>query len=566
MKLLLLLFLSIPISFATTESVLSISNSDEKTVDSTFEKIKNERLLRIRGELVQLQNKIFEINSILKDNIDSVEKFKLEVKLSKLIKEESNKRLEFIETATNINISIHKEDLQKKKTSLSESIQAVLEPAFEGLRSISERPREIQALKDKENSYNADLESIQQALDILNKQLKDNKDKKLINTYRKSVILTQEELRKVEILLEDVHFKLLKLENEKGSIVTSFSKAIFEFLKTKGKNLIFALAVFLFIFWALRLGKNKFISLILSKAVKNSDIAQQVSWMVRPVRVIYSVMSIIFALSMAILTLYVLDDWVLVTIILFVISSIIWSSRTYLPNFIELSKVVLNLGAIREGERIVFNNLAWQIKNLGYYTKLVNPVLKGGTLRVNTKELMRLNSRPINETESWFPTKENDWVILKDGVYGKVVMQSAEQVVIKFIGGQTKYYKTSEYLNLTPINLSNDFSVELIFGIDYDHQETITTDLAMLFKSEFPAKIEEYLAGLKDDFKDLNIEFHSAGENSLNYRFFLRCNGKIASQKHFIERRVQKIFVEICNDNGLTIPFSQLRVHMSKND
>jgi hypothetical protein len=227
---------------------------------------------------------------------------------------------------------------------------------------------------------------------------------------------------------------------------------------------------------------------------------------------------------------------------------------------------VLNLGAIREGERIIFNNLPWQIKSLGYYTRLVNPALKGGALRVNTKELMNLNSRPVNETEPWFPTRAHDWVQLTDGTFGKVVMQSAEQIMIKFIGGQTKFYKTNEFLNLAPINLSNDFAVELIFGVDYDHQEVITTDLAMLFKTEFPAKIDEYLSGIKDDFKDLNIEFHSAGDNSLNYRFFLRCNGNIASQKNFIERRIQTIFVEICNDNDLTIPFSQVRVHMSKDD
>ena len=561
MKLFLLIFL---LSFCAISQEIIEEDVDTDLIG--FERIKQERLVRIRGELVSLQNDIYETKQSLKTSSDSVEKFKLEVKLTKLLKEELDKRTEFIETATNINIKIHTEELKKDKSSLSDNIQAVLQPAFDGLRAISERPRKIQDLKDKEEQFKSDLDNIQSALNQLKNKLAQNKDSVLQATYRKSILLTESELKKVEILLEDVRFKLLKLENDKGSIVTSFSKAIFEFLKTKGKNLLFAIIIFIAIFWVFRLGKNKFLALVLSRAHKKADPAAQINWIVRPIRVIYSVISIILALSMGILTLYVLDDWVLVTIIIFVISSVIWSSRTYLPNFIELSKIVLNLGAIREGERIIFNNLAWQIKSLGYYTRLVNPVLKGGALRVNTKELITLHSRPINENEPWFPTKSSDWVILKDGIYGKVVMQSAEQVIIKLIGGQSKFYKTSEFLELAPINLSNDFGIELIFGVDYDHQSKVTDELTSLFKTEFANRIDSYLSGLKEDFKDINVEFHSAGDNSLNFRFFLRCNGNLASQKSFIERRVNTIFVEICNENNLTIPFAQLKVHMSKNE
>lgn len=558
MKFIFLLIFYSSISFSQENPIAPAPSED------SFEKVKQDRLLRIRGELVQLQNEIFNLKETVKNTSDSVEKFKAEVKLGRLLKEEGKKRLEFIETSTNINIKIHEENIQKDKSTLSENIQAVLQPAFDGLRAISERPRKIQELTDKEDKYRADLENLNIALEELKLQLKNNKDPKLTNTFRKSILMTNDEIRKVEILIEDAHFKLLKLENDKGSIVTSFSKAIFEFLKTKGKNLILALLVFTFIFWLLKLGKNKFIEVILRQ--KNKNATEQVTWIIRPIRVIYSTVTILFALSMAVLTLYVLDDWVLVTIIIFVISSIIWSSRTYLPNFIEISKVVLNLGSIREGERIIFDGLAWKIKSLGYYTRLTNPSLKGGELRVNTKELLRHNSRPVNQTEPWFPTEENDWVIINGNEFGKVVMQTPEQVSLKLIGGQIKYFKTMDYLSKSPMNLSNGFGIELIFGIDYDHQKKITDDFLSLFKSEYPKRINEYLSGLKEDFKEINIEFHSAGESSLNYRFFLRCNGKLASQKRFIERRVQKIFVEICNDNELTIPFNQIRVHMSKNE
>ncbi|MCT4642665.1 MAG: hypothetical protein N4A33_10265 [Bacteriovoracaceae bacterium] len=559
------------ILWAISLSLLAQTNLDQTSVSKTqsaidFEKIKQERLLRIRKELVQIHNEVLDTKEKIRTSNDTVEKFKLEVNLAKLEKKEVAVRMDFIETTTNISLGLDSEKGVKKETSFADDIKAIFQPFFDGIRSISERPRKIQALKDEEAFLLKKVQNASLAVERLKRALKSNSESKLTNTYKKSIAIAKEELEKIKIKSEDVHFNLIQLEKDKGSIVTNFSKGIFGFLTTKGKNLLISIIVFAIFFWFLRLGKNKLVTTLLIRASRSSDFSDNYTWMIRPFRVIYSVFALMLALSMGILTLYALDDWVLVTLILFLIGSLVWSLRQYLPQFIEQSKIVLNLGAIREGERIIFNGIPWKIKSLGYYCKLDNPSLVGGHLRVNTRELLHHTSRPIIKNEPWFPTKINDWAILSDGTYGKITIQSAEQVMVKLIGGQVKYYSTSDYLAQGPVNLSNGFGIEIIFGIDYDHQDKTLKEILPMFKKEFSLKLETILPGMKDDFKELTLEFSAAGANSLDYRFFLRVDGKLASQKQFLERRVQSVFVEICNEQNLVIPFSQLRVHMDKDE
>ncbi len=58
------------------------------------------------------------------------------------------------------------------------------------------------------------------------------------------------------------------------------------------------------------------------------------------------------------------------------------------PMFWEQTKLLLNLSTVREGERAIYNGLPWHIKSLNLYTKLINPALKGGMIRLPLRELI----------------------------------------------------------------------------------------------------------------------------------------------------------------------------------
>jgi hypothetical protein len=466
MKLFLLILLTFQISFAQNDKKAKKVKKDVEIEDSiaeeeNFEQIKADRLQRIRKEIIEVQSETFLIKKKLKEESDSISKLKLESDLEKLQEKQKILRFQFIETITNINLEQKPE--QSVKTELSEDVKQIIDPVISGFKKISEKPRQIQTLKEEIEFYKNRINATNNAKNRLEKYLEDSADKNLEVTIRKSLAETKSLKKEYKIKLEDAQFKLIKLEQSDESIVTTFSYVIFDFIKTKGKNLLLALLVFTLFFWSLSLGRDRIITFIMGRITKEVDFPGQIHWVVRPLKVVYGILTFFFAFFFSVTTLYVLNDWVLVTLILLLMASLIWSSKHYLPTYFEQLKIIMNLGAIREGERMVYEGLPWKIKSLGYHCRLVNPALTGGYIRLSAKELLNHHSRPVGDTEPWFPTRNNDWTELSDGTFGKVLMQSPEMVEVKMIGDEHKFIPTRDFLNLNPVNLSQGFAIGIQF-------------------------------------------------------------------------------------------------------
>lgn len=552
-KLLLLLLFFAPFTYVPAQET-----AEEKTAIEDFEKIKFDQLKRVRTSLVTVRDKINKTKERLKEGPDLVSKIKLENKLNGLEKEYEEQSFDFIELATNINL--RNEEKTNKKTDFSQDLKEILGPAIESIKEISLKPRQIQDLNEKINSFETRYNDSLKAIEALEKIYKEGKHKELKWTLKRSIQRAKKLSADLKIELDENQFRLLKMEKNKESIVTTFSVLIFNFFKTKGKNLFLAIFVFLLVYWPMTIGRPRLISFLLNR-IHRSKNAEQYVWVTRPVKVLYSVFSFFLSLFFGILTLYVLNDWVLVTFIIFAIAAIIWSSKHYLPVFFEQSKIVLNLGSVREGERVIFNELPWKVKNLGYYCRLENPSLSGGTIRISSKELVNLYSRPINVTEPWFPTKTNDWVDV-DGVYGKVVVQSPEQVVIKKISSEHKYFKTVDFYQSKPINLSEGFAINFVFGVDYSHQKILFDKVIPAIRSGIKESFESVFQHQKEHFKEFAVDFANANASSLDLRIFIRCDGALAPKRDWLFRNFQSVCVEICNKHGFSIPFNQLTVHM----
>jgi hypothetical protein len=80
-------------------------------------------------------------------------------------------------------------------------------------------------------------------------------------------------------------------------------------------------------------------------------------------------------------------------------------------HFVREVTLLLNLGAVREGERVMYNGIPWLVRSLNFYTRLVNPELEGGDIRLPLRDFHDLRSRSFDANEPWFPTRLNDWVI-----------------------------------------------------------------------------------------------------------------------------------------------------------
>ena len=188
--------------------------------------------------------------------------------------------------------------------------------------------------------------------------------------------------------------------------------------------------------------------------------------------------------------------------------------------------------------------------------------MKSSHIRLPLRGRIELNSRPYHSDEPWFPCKENDWVILEDGTYGRIVTQTADVVRLVLLGGSFRTYLTEEFYKQNPMNISTNFRLRVTFGIDYRHQKIST--------QEIPEKLEEMLNadltrdGYGRDIINLVVEFKEAGASSLDFMIIADFSGKVAQHYNVLARAIQRIAVDACNEYGWVIPFTQLTLHTAK--
>ncbi|MDA3788972.1 MAG: hypothetical protein PF503_10835, partial [Desulfobacula sp.] len=275
-----------------------------------------------------------------------------------------------------------------------------------------------------------------------------------------------------------------------------------------------------------------------------------------------SLLSRIFAFVMVFLVLifvfYMVEDWVLLSLTIIFIMGLGWAAKHTLPQFWHQSRLMLNIGSIREGERMIYNGVPWFVKNINVFSELENPYLEV-KLRLPIEELLGKTSRPFNKHEPWFPCKRNDWVILADGTRGVVTSLSHEMVELVQRGGAHKIYQTSDFLGQAPLNISLNFRLKIPFGISYNLQKDSTGSVLEILESHISEQIEK--EGYKKNLLNLGVEFQQAGASSLDIVVIADFKGDLAPLYNRLSRAIQRWCVDACTLNNWEIPFPQLTIH-----
>ena len=73
-----------------------------------------------------------------------------------------------------------------------------------------------------------------------------------------------------------------------------------------------------------------------------------------------------------------------------------------------------------------------------------------GTFTIPVRELKGLHSRPMDENEKWFPTQEGDWIVLDNGLWAEVILQSPEAVHLREEGGAVSHMTVDAFLGQNP--------------------------------------------------------------------------------------------------------------------
>lgn len=512
---------------------------------------KNRKLLELRKNLDWLKTNIERSRAKLVEKDIALSKKDLVIELNELKEKYLLSQQNFIEEATGVHIRLAPVKEAPAKRDILEEVQNLLGPMIDGLRRVSERPRKIEALKTNLENLKQELEKVKQADRKLTKLYEDGGFKRLKKDFKEYTRVLGTKAQGLEFEISAARRELDRLTGTKKSFIEEATKVVASFLSTKGKNLLLSMLTFILLLWGMYIIRKKLFSL--------DFLTKKLAVYTKPLMALYTIIAFFTATIGGILCLYVLNDWVLVTFAILIISGILWSLKQFIPQFIEEMRLVLNLSTVREGERIVWKGLPWKVEKLGFYSRLINEDLGGGELRIAAKDLIGIYSRPIPKGEPWFPTHQGDWVVI-GSIHGKVLSQTPDQVIVKTLGGSELFYSTVDFLSSGVNNLMKGFRIEENLGLDYGVQGKVTEHWVEIFKLEFKKRIDERYGA--DNFRHIDVQFSEAAGSSLNLWFCLDCKKELAQQYYALKRSMHKIFVDICNDQNLEIPFNQLTVHL----
>jgi hypothetical protein len=498
-----------------------------------------------------LNQRIKEKNQLLKKSSSDTEKELLTSELEKLDKQLNDSAVDFERIATGIDMGLFDEK-KAEEFDWKDELVGLIKPGIKEIKRLTVKARYKTKLKD-ERSYYQDLLPIAgqatQNIALLISQAKDRdlkKDLKKILPEWKSV--EKQILNKVEI----VGMRLAEIENEEKSIIATSQASIKNFFRTRGLFLFIAVVSCLGVILFMRLLSKVMVRFVPGYTAKYRP------FHVRVLSLVFRIIAVVMVLFVLIFVFYVVEDWVLLSLTIIFIMGVGWAAKHTLPQFWHQSRLMLNIGAVREGERMIYQGVPWLVKNINVFSELENPALEV-KLRLPIEELMGKTSRQFHKKEPWFPCKRNDWIILADGTRGVVTSLSHEMVELVQRGGAHKIYQTSDFLAQSPLNISVNFRLKIPFGISYNLQKESTQIVLEVLRSYISEQIEK--EGYQKSLQNLRVEFQQAGASSLDIVVIADFKGDLAPLYKRLSRAIQRWCVDCSTKNNWEIPFPQLTIH-----
>ncbi len=419
------------------------------------------------------------------------------------------------------------------------------------LKQATERPRRIERLRGEVLHLEDRLKRVKEAQRVATEAV----DKSPSEATRSELNLVRRAWQKKQVEVEqELQFTRLErdLAYSERSSVSGLGRSLFNLLfRSRGKNLAFAVLVFLCMLVAVRLTHQ--VVLKLSTRVPRESVGMRLVELS-----IYGVGGLVAMLSM-LGVLFASGDWVLLTMAALLFFGVVYSLRTGIPRFWSEIQLLLNIGAVREGERLVWQGVPWRVEKLAMLTVLTNPAFPDTRVRVPLSGLHGTSSRPSTEGERWFPSELGDWVVWADRA-AHVLSQGPEFVTLHWDRSDISV-PTPEFLGSSPINLSHGFRHRVVVTLDYRHQAIVT--------DEVPTRLREHVAaallreGVEAELEGLTVAFEAASASSLDVEIEVDFAGSAAGDWEHLEELIQAAAVDACNAEGWEIALPQLTVHQA---
>jgi len=528
---------------------VSAQEADSSAPTPTLE----EQLLSLINTVAEKEKSIAELKEKLKELPDETSVQQLNQQITTDEEIIDGMREQFIMLSAGGEKLFSERKVVEKTINWQEDLEAIFAPLIEQLKEISERPKLIEQLEQ-------DISFWKQRSEELNRAVNYIKTTQNTVSNKKVTAKVKDLLSVAENQYETAGQKLSLLQSEL-TIIQSDDNPFWENITILIKS--FATSMLYYLLLAIFFGVVIFqVVVLLSRIPRmmvNKKQPKRYIFATRVINLVKNVLGFVLAVIAYLIVLYSSGQWVLLVVSLFLLMAVALTLKDLLPKYFIEIRTLLNLGSIRQGERIIYNGLIWKINLIDIHTHLHNPALDGH-LRVPVASLVDYSSRPFHKDEPWFPTKSGDTVLLEDGTFGQIQHQSVDVVEIN-LGSSVYTFPTSQFLERRPRNLSKGFTIYEIFGFDYQHQADSTTTMLSTYSDWVEKTIKQDTVGEYLTF--FKVEFDKAAASSLDFKVFAVFSGDAASQYFRISRIIQKASVEAANHYDWVIPFQQLTIHRS---
>ncbi|ASJ71045.1 mechanosensitive ion channel family protein [Granulosicoccus antarcticus] len=430
-------------------------------------------------------------------------------------------------------------------------IALIAQPVLESLKELTEKPRRLKELNDQIDLHQREADVATAALVNLSPLLQQNPQQQLANSLNGLKKLWEDRLSDSQSNMEIARYQIVELQGDK-TLSQSIFESIKQFATGRGLTLLIAISVASAVYFGIRFLLRGYRAALSDNTEHESRTRYRLA--------AYSVHALTFLLILiaVFVVFYERGDVLLLGLLILLIVGLALGIRQLLPQYISEARLLLNVGPMRESERIRFRGLPWRVESINMYTVLRNPELHG-VLRIPLAEFHGMTSRPSGKNP-WFPSSRGDTILLDGTELLEVTGQNPDTVELKYRGGQTVSIPTADYYTMSMINLSRGatFGVTGLFGIDYRHQDISHTHVPKILRDAVRESLSQ--TDLNEFVKDTRVELKEANASSIDYWIFVTCDSRAAKSYRKIERLIQNACIEACTRESLEIPYPHISV------
>ena len=343
------------------------ADTEEKRprTDAEIQQGLQEQLHFINKTLDETFASLQEVKAALKDPDAEQDRSKLRRRRDKLNKRIRSLLLSLEEVATGgVKLSSYDAKKDKKPFNWQEELLEIFKPMIAEMKALTERPRAIEALRGEKAVLEERLPVAQSAARQIDQFKKSTDNKRLLERLEGIEKEWSEHERALASRLKLVNFKLEELLNPPDKGEKPVGEKIKDFALGRGLTMLLAMVSFLgcFAFF------SYFARLIKIRLSRKENGEKQ--YFQRAVRLGLQFLGIMAALAVTMFVLYIRDDWLLLGLILIFLAAAGWGVSQALPMHLQTLKILMNIGSIREGERLIYAGVPWRVTSLNMYTTL----------------------------------------------------------------------------------------------------------------------------------------------------------------------------------------------------